>query len=153
MQLKQDNSMELKIISDVENPLFNRREIEAEIDTDVTPNKVDVTKLISEKTKSPVENIKIRTIQGKFGSKIFIIVANIYKSVQDKENTEQKTKQEKELEKNTIEEAKVEQATEKESEPIPEQQEKPKEPEERKEERVEQKPEQNQENKDESKNE
>ena len=90
--------MEFKTISDIENPLFNRREIEGEIHADVSPSRQEVAKLLSSKFSVPVENIKIRTIMGKFGSKIFIVSTNIYKSKKDKDSVELKKKKDVEAE-------------------------------------------------------
>ncbi|MFH1917658.1 MAG: hypothetical protein ABIJ14_00920 [Nanoarchaeota archaeon] len=80
--------MEFKIISDIENPLFNRREVEGEIHTEVSPSRQEVAKLLSDKFSVPVENIKIRTIMGKFGSQVFIINTNIYKSKEERNKVE-----------------------------------------------------------------
>ena len=82
----------MKIITNIENPLFNRKEIQASVEAQVTPSREDIIKLVSEEFSAPIENIKIRTIQGRFGSKIFIIVANIYNSKEDKDNIERKSK-------------------------------------------------------------
>lgn len=91
--------MDFKTISDTENQLFNRREIEGEIHAEVTPSREQVTQLLSEKFSSTPETIKIRTIKGKFGSKVFLIVANIYKSKEDKDKVELKKKKDVEREK------------------------------------------------------
>ncbi len=98
MQLKQDNSMveDFKILKEIQNPLFNRKEIQISIKTQITPRKEDAEKLICEKFSTQLENIKIKKIIGKFGSKIFTITTNIYKSKQDKENTEPKLKKQTE---------------------------------------------------------
>ena len=80
--------MEFKTISDIENPLFNRREVEGEIHTEVSPSRQEVAKLLSDKFSVPVENIKIRTIMGKFGSQVFIINTNIYKSKEERNKVE-----------------------------------------------------------------
>ncbi len=121
--------MELKIITDNENPLFNRREIQGEIHANVNPQREEVINLISEKTKVPKDKIKIKTIQAKFGSKVFLIVANIYSSVEDKNKIERMKKKEKEAldrAKKIEETPKEEKVTEESSievEKIPEQQE------------------------------
>jgi len=107
--------MQFKIISDIENPLFGRREIEGEIKGEITPSRADVAKLLSEKFSVPVENIKIRTILGKFGLKIFVINANIYSSKEDKDKIEIKKKKDAEAEK--PKEQSVEQVEEKEEAP------------------------------------
>ncbi len=94
MQLKLDNSkMEnFKILEEKENQLFNRKEIQVSIEAEVTPSNSDIEKLISEKFSTQIENIKIKKISGKFGSKTFTIFANIYASKKDKENIEPKSK-------------------------------------------------------------
>ena len=112
--------MELKIINQKENPLFKRNEIEASIEAEVTPNKQEVKKLISEKFSIPPETIKLKGIHGKFGSKTFRVRANVYNSAEDKEKTEPKTKKEVEAEKKAAEvKAATEQAPAQEPEPTP----------------------------------
>ena len=94
---------ELKIIQETENPLFNRKEIKASIERDVTPSNKDIENLISEKFSTQSENIKINKIKGSFGSKNFIIVASIYNSKEDKDNVEGKSEEEIQAEKKTEE--------------------------------------------------
>ncbi|MBU2104804.1 MAG: hypothetical protein KKF67_03455 [Nanoarchaeota archaeon] len=91
--------MDLKIIIDAENKLFSRREIEGEIHADSAPSRQDVVKIISEKFSVKPEVVKIKTIKGKFGEKIFLIVANIYKSKEEKDKVELKKKKDTEAEK------------------------------------------------------
>jgi len=81
-----------KIIEEKENPLFRRKEIKASMDSEVSPSEAEVLKNLSEKFSAPAENIKIKKISGKFGSKNFTITANIYSSLKDKELTEPKSK-------------------------------------------------------------
>jgi len=83
-----------KILEEKENPLFNRKEIQASIESQVTPSNSDIKKLISEKFSTQIENIKIKKILGKFGSKTFDVLANIYASKEDKENIEPKKEKE-----------------------------------------------------------
>lgn len=81
-----------KIIEEKENPLFKRKEIKFTIDAEITPSHANIEKLISEKFSTQLENIKIKNILGKFGSKTFTVSVNIYASKEDKENTEPKSK-------------------------------------------------------------
>lgn len=90
--------MELKIIQEKENPLFKRKEILAELNSEITPKIIEVEKKLSERFSKPVENIKTKRIKGKFGSKTFRIEANIYESMEDKNQTEIKTKKQREAE-------------------------------------------------------
>ena len=82
----------IKILQEKENSLFNRKEIQLSVEAEITPNHEDIKKLISEKFSTKIENIKIKKISGKFGSKTFTITANIYSSEEDKNKTEPKLK-------------------------------------------------------------
>lgn len=77
-----------KIIEERENPLFRRKEIRVSIDSEVSPNRSEILNFISEKFSVPADNILVRKINGKFGSKNFTISANLYSSREEKENTE-----------------------------------------------------------------
>jgi len=83
-----------KILNEKENPLFSRKEIQVSVEAEITPSHLNVEKLISEKFSIPVEKIKIKKISGKFGSKTFIITANIYSSKEDKNKIESEKKKE-----------------------------------------------------------
>ena len=84
--------MDLKITQEKENPLFNRKEFQFEVQSKVTPSRAEIGKLISEKFSTPIDNIEIKKINGKFGSNSFNIAAFIYKSKEDRMNTESKPK-------------------------------------------------------------
>ena len=84
--------MELKITTEKENALFGRKEVAGTIESEITPSRVDTLKTLSEKFKVPEGNIKIKGINGKFGSKTFQIEANIYSSEEEKDKTELKKK-------------------------------------------------------------
>ena len=87
----------LEILEEKENPLFKRKEVKVIVEADVTPKNSEAGQFLSEKFSSPVENIKIKRILGKFGSHKFTISANIYSSKQDKEKIEPKGKKDKEV--------------------------------------------------------
>ena len=84
--------MEFEIIKEKENPLFKRKEIQVSLDAQITPNKNEMTESIAQKFSTQPENIIIKGIHGRFGSKNFIINANIYSSKEEKEKTEPKRK-------------------------------------------------------------
>lgn len=100
--------MKLKITEEKENKLFNRKEVKGFVESEVTPSRPDVTKLLSEKFSVPSENIKIKKIMGKFGARIFDIGANIYSSREEKDSIELKKKKDIETEKKTKEAEKPE---------------------------------------------
>jgi len=83
-----------KILEEKENPLFNRREIKLSVDAEITPSNSEAEKFISEKFSTPIENIKIKKISGRFGSKTFTIIVNVYNSKEHKE-AESKSKKSK----------------------------------------------------------
>ncbi|OGJ13197.1 hypothetical protein A3K82_01315 [Candidatus Pacearchaeota archaeon RBG_19FT_COMBO_34_9] len=85
----------LTILNQKENPLFSRKEIEINIETNVTPKKGEAEEFISKEFAVNPENVKVKKIKGKFGSNNFIITANIYSSKEDKDKTEPKSKKEK----------------------------------------------------------
>lgn len=84
--------MDLKITQEKENPLFNRKEFQLEVQSKVTPSRAEIGKLISEKFSTPIDNIEIKKINGKFGSNSFNIATFIYKSKEDRMNTESRPK-------------------------------------------------------------
>lgn len=84
--------MELKIINEKENLLFERKEIRASIDAEITPSKNEVEALLVQKFSSQPENISLKGIHGQFGSKTFMVNANIYSSIEAKQRAEPKKK-------------------------------------------------------------
>ena len=85
----------MKILEEKENQLLKRKEIQIVLESEIVPSRASVEKLISEKFSAKIENMKIKKIQGKFGSKSFKITAKIYESEKDKNDTEIKKKKEK----------------------------------------------------------
>ncbi|MDP2672392.1 MAG: hypothetical protein Q8O84_01105 [Nanoarchaeota archaeon] len=98
--------MKTEIIDEKKNPLFNRKEIILEVESEITPSHSEAEKIVSEKFKTSSEALKIKKIYGRFGSKTFRINANIYSSKEEKESIEPKSKKEKEAEAKVLEEAK-----------------------------------------------
>jgi ribosomal protein S24E len=82
----------LIILNKKENPLFNRREIEVSIITEISPKIKEAEEFIAKEFSIIPENVKIKKIKGRFGSKNFIITANIYTSKEEKDKIETKTK-------------------------------------------------------------
>lgn len=87
--------MEFKEIRKHENPLFNRKEVEVIVETHSSLKVSEAEQMLAEKYSSSPENIKVKKIAGKFGSKKFLITANIYHTKEDKEKIEQKAKTKK----------------------------------------------------------
>jgi len=81
-----------KIISERENPLYDRKEVEFTVDAEITPSREEVKKFISKKFSCGLEASRTKGIYGGFGSKTFTIKVNIYKSEEDKKSIEPKSK-------------------------------------------------------------
>ena len=111
---------EFKIAKEKENALFNRKEIKGFIESEIVPSRAETLEILSKKFKVPRENIKIKKIIGKFGSKTFSVEANIYSSEKDKDSIELKKKKEKPPEERD-EEAAEEKTAEEKPEEQPEQ--------------------------------
>jgi len=85
----------MQIIEEKQNTLFKRKELKILVETSVTPSINEAEKIISDKFSSPIENIKVDKVKGKFGRKTFLIDAKIYNSLEDKERIEPKKKEKK----------------------------------------------------------
>ncbi len=96
----------MKILTQKENPLFNRKEIEVSIETLVAPKISDAEAFIAKEFSSQQENVKIKKVKGRFGSNSFIISASIYSSKEDKDKIEPKSKKGKKQAENKSEEKK-----------------------------------------------
>ena len=81
-----------KIISDVKNSIFKRREVFVEIESNGSIKKSDAEKIISDKFSATEDSVAVKKISGNFGSKIFHISAFVYDSKELKEQTELKPK-------------------------------------------------------------
>lgn len=86
-----------KVTEEKKNPLFNRKEIFFEIQANITPSRLETSKFISEKFSTPIENIKIKGIHGKFGSNVFSGSVFIYNSEEDKNRVEIKKKKDEKM--------------------------------------------------------
>ncbi|VVB82116.1 Ribosomal protein S24e [uncultured archaeon] len=83
------------IIHQRENPILKRKEVEIKVELEITPKTSEAEEIISKKFSSSIENVRIKKIKGKFGSKNFVIIANIYHSKEDKDKIEPKSKKDK----------------------------------------------------------
>lgn len=99
--------MDAKILNQRENPLFNRKEVEVNIEASVAPKISEAEEIIAKEFSSSPENVKIKKIRGNFGSNEFVITAKVYTSKEEKEKIEPKSKK-----KGEAAEAKPEEKTE-----------------------------------------
>ncbi len=86
--------MNLEVVSERENPLFSRREVTLKVEADVVPSMTEARDAISEKYSSDKELIRIREIKSRFGSRTFLIIADIYESKEEFDRIVKKTKKE-----------------------------------------------------------
>jgi colicin import membrane protein len=86
--------MSVEIVSDRENLLFSRREVILAGEFDSAPSKEESRKIVADKFKSDLELVRIQKIEGKFGTRVFRIIADIYSSKEEFERLVKKTKKE-----------------------------------------------------------
>jgi len=84
------------ITEEKQNSLFNRKEVKLIIESKATPSKVEAQKIVAGKFTADSEFVAVKKILGKFGRNTFLIIANIYKSKEDKDKGELKPKKKKE---------------------------------------------------------
>ena len=89
----------MKQVHEKENSLFNRREMTFELEAEIPPSIEEAGKLVSEKTKVPVENIKVKKVEGSFWKKEFKIHCFAYTTKEDKEKMDVKTRKQRKSEK------------------------------------------------------
>ncbi len=113
--------MELKILKESQNPLFNRKEVFASAESKINPSNEEVITALSEKYSVEKNAIRINHIKGKFGSNEFTITANVYPTNEERDNVEKLTTKEKEVEKKAAEPIEEEKPAEEapKTEPIP----------------------------------
>ena len=95
--------MEIKIIKEQKNALFDRKEIIAEVHLKYPPKNNEVIQALSEKYSVPSEALRVLKIKGNFGGNNFTITANIYPSEKERNKYEKLTKKEKTAEGKPVE--------------------------------------------------
>ena len=77
--------MEIKIISEKENPLLKRREINFQIEhnqTGNTPPRLEIRKAVATILKKDLDLVFVKRFETKTGTHIAVGIANIYDSVE-----------------------------------------------------------------------
>lgn len=95
--------LELKNIQENKNSLFDRNEIKADVELDITPRREEALKAVCEKFSCSKDVVSIIRIDSNFGTKVFTIVADIYASKEAKEAVAVKRKKEIEADQKEIE--------------------------------------------------
>jgi small subunit ribosomal protein S24e len=83
--------MEVKIVSEKENPLLRRREVYFQIEhseTGSTPSRPDVKKAIAAVLKKDAELVFVRKFETKTGTLVAVGAANVYDSAEQARLTE-----------------------------------------------------------------
>jgi small subunit ribosomal protein S24e len=83
--------MEIKIVSEKENPLLKRREVDFQIEhseTGSTPSRLDVKKALAAMLKKDAELVFVRKFETKTGTHMVFGRANIYDSIENAGFTE-----------------------------------------------------------------
>jgi small subunit ribosomal protein S24e len=82
---KRGKTMEVKIVSEKENPLLKRREVYFQIqhdETGSTPSRLDVKKAVAAILKKDAELVFVKKFETKTGTRMAFGVANVYDSVE-----------------------------------------------------------------------
>ncbi|MEK6968751.1 MAG: 30S ribosomal protein S24e [Nanoarchaeota archaeon] len=83
--------MEIKIITQKENPLLARKEIVAELTLEgATPKRTEAAEKIATALKTTVDTVTIRNLVMTFGGIIAKVTADVYKSAEDRKKYEGK---------------------------------------------------------------
>lgn len=101
------------ILEEKGNPVFDRKEVKFSIEAKITPSNSDVQQFLAEKFSAPADAVRIKNIFGSFGSKVFTISANVYKSKEEKDAIEPKSKKKSEEKEEEPEEKSEEKSEEK----------------------------------------
>ncbi len=91
--------MALEVISEKDNLLFSRKEVALAYEAEKIPSKEEARDIIADKFKAKPELVRIQKVEGKFGSNVFRLVADIYSSQEEFNRIVNKTKKELEDEK------------------------------------------------------
>lgn len=95
--------MKIEVLKEEKNLLFPRKEVELLVQADVTPSMIEAKEILKNKFSCDEDLIRIIKIESKFGSRDFLIIADIYDSIEDFNNLVKKTKKELEEEKKAFE--------------------------------------------------
>jgi ribosomal protein S24E len=87
--------MEVKVLEDKENFLFNRKEVKLIAKGEKTPSYDEAAELLSSNFKAEKDNIVVRGVMGKFGRDTFLVSASIYNTKEDKDKFEPKKVEDK----------------------------------------------------------
>lgn len=96
--------MKIDIIEEKRNDLFSRNEVKIKVEEEIIPSKEEARKIVADKFSVDLELVRINKIEGKFGTHLFIIEADIYDSKDEFFRVVKKTKQEIDAEKKAEEE-------------------------------------------------
>ncbi len=82
---KRENIMEVKIVSEKENPLLKRREVYFHIDHEQigsTPPRLEIRKAVATALKKDVDLIFVKKLETKTGMHLAVGIANVYDSLE-----------------------------------------------------------------------
>jgi ribosomal protein S24E len=85
----------MEILSESRNELLKRTEVLASLESKGNPGIAGVAKLVAEKFKAAENQVAVKTVEGQFGTGMFLINAFVYDSEDIKNKTEPKKKEKK----------------------------------------------------------
>ncbi|VVB79198.1 Ribosomal protein S24e [uncultured archaeon] len=87
--------MKSHIVEQKKNPLLGREEVIMDIEANSAPSFAEAAKIAAGELKASEESLKVRKIDGHYGSAKFRIYVNVYSSKENMEKTEPKKKEKK----------------------------------------------------------
>lgn len=87
--------MKTHIVEQKKNPLLGREEVVMDIEANSAPSFVEATKIAAGELKASEEALKVRKIDGKYGTTKFRVYVNVYSSKENMEKMEPKKKEKK----------------------------------------------------------
>ncbi len=78
----------MQVLENKKNMLLNREELVATIQSEKTPSKIEILKIIANQLKKHEDQIVVEKIEGNFGNHEFLIKAKIYDDVKTKDKYE-----------------------------------------------------------------
>ncbi|HKL23587.1 MAG TPA: hypothetical protein VJ895_02445 [Candidatus Nanoarchaeia archaeon] len=96
--------MKIDNVEEKRNDLFSRKEVKVKVENEIIPSNEEAREVVSKKFSCDNDLVRINKIEGKFGTHLFFIYADVYDSKEEFQRVVKRTKQEIEAEKKAEEE-------------------------------------------------
>jgi ribosomal protein S24E len=110
--------MKIDVVEEKKNDLFSRNEVKVKVEEEIIPSNKEAREIVAKKFSCDEDLVRINKVEGKFGTHLFYIYADIYDSKDEFLRVVKKTKQEIDAEKKAEEERLKAEAEAKEAEKV-----------------------------------